>query len=75
MTLKPEAPQIRIVKGSPTDAEVAAIVAVIAAAGSSTSESPDSQRPREDWGDPAVRLRGHTAFSPESFVNLVHRRF
>ena len=45
---------IRIVRGAPSDAEVAAVVLVLAATG--TAE-PTVPRRRERWGEPAELLR------------------
>ncbi|NLG55836.1 MAG: acyl-CoA carboxylase subunit epsilon [Rhodococcus sp.] len=73
-----EAPQIRIVKGSPTDPEVAAIVAVIAASAAPAVDASKSTRPYELWGDPAVLIRGvrnGVSLSPGAFANNARRRF
>ena len=45
---------IRIVRGAPTDAEVAAVVLVLAATG---TDEPPVPRRRERWGEPAELLR------------------
>ena len=45
---------IRIVRGAPTDAEVAAVVLVLAAIG---TDEPSVPRRRERWGEPAELLR------------------
>ncbi|MFE3292706.1 acyl-CoA carboxylase subunit epsilon [Rhodococcus sp. NPDC059234] len=60
-------PVIKVVKGSPTDAEVAALVAVFAAA--SSGEAPVDTTPPEHWGDPAKMHRARAPFSPYSFQN------
>ena len=49
------APEIRILKGQPTDAEVAAVVAVLAAAAGQTSV-PGPQE-LNLWGHPVDKLR------------------
>ncbi|TQF66028.1 acyl-CoA carboxylase subunit epsilon [Rhodococcus spelaei] len=61
-------PVIKVVKGSPTDVEVAALVAVFAAA-SSSGEAPVDTTPAEHWGDPVKMHRARAPFSPYSFQN------
>ncbi|NGP03959.1 acyl-CoA carboxylase subunit epsilon [Rhodococcus sp. 14C212] len=69
-TAAPEAPAaIRIVKGRPSDVEVAALVAVLAAAAGSAAPAADD-RPRETWGDPTRMHRRTAPFSPYSYPNL-----
>jgi hypothetical protein len=51
----PSPPEIRILKGSPTDDEVAALVAVLTAAGGGTPE-PGPQE-LNAWGHPVDKLR------------------
>lgn len=60
------APVIRIVRGKPTDADVAALVAVLSAAQSSSSVTEDS-RPPELWGTPSSMHRTFAPFSPYSY--------
>ncbi|MDR3654249.1 MAG: acyl-CoA carboxylase subunit epsilon [Mycobacterium sp.] len=51
---QPHEPHIQIRKGKPTDAEIAALVAVLGSAGG----SPEPARPeRTRWGLPVDRLR------------------
>lgn len=50
MSEKPAEPFLRVVKGAPTDEELAALVTVLAAAGS--GGSPASTGPVNDWGRP-----------------------
>ena len=49
-----DAPEIRIVKGHPTDAEVAAVVTVLAAAGQASEPGPQELNL---WGHPVDKLR------------------
>ena len=49
-----DAPEIRIVKGHPTDAEVAAVVTVLAAAGQTSEPGPQELNL---WGHPVDKLR------------------
>ncbi|MCH1866412.1 acyl-CoA carboxylase subunit epsilon [Nocardioides sp. CFH 31398] len=51
----PSPPFLRVVKGDPTPEELAALVAVVAAA-SGGGEAPAPRRPSE-WSRPARRLR------------------
>jgi len=47
----------RVVRGGPTDEEIAALTAVLAAA-ASTPRTPEAPtRPRSAWNDPVARLR------------------
>lgn len=51
----PAAPEIKILTGAPTDDEVAALVAVLSAAGGGTPEpGPQELNP---WGRPVEKLR------------------
>jgi hypothetical protein len=47
--------RIRIVRGEPTDEEMAALTVVLAAAASAATTAPAAVRDR--WSDPAARLR------------------
>ena len=49
-----DAPEIRILKGAPTDAELAAVVAVLAAAGGGAALGPQELN---RWGHPVDKLR------------------
>jgi len=60
---------LRIVKGNPTDEDIAALVCVLAAA-SSGAESEGDGRPAETWGDPTRMHRQWAPFSPYSYPNL-----
>jgi hypothetical protein len=53
----------RVVRGAPTDAEVAALTAVLAAMASATPGTPPAS-PRTAWNDPAARLRRPLAVGP-----------
>ncbi|WP_373865315.1 acyl-CoA carboxylase subunit epsilon [Nocardia shimofusensis] len=66
------APFLQILHGSPTDAEIAALVCVFAAAAGGSADS-DSGRPRELWGRPTQMHRGASPFSPYSFPALSRR--
>ncbi|WP_084727966.1 acyl-CoA carboxylase subunit epsilon [Rhodococcoides yunnanense] len=58
---------IRVVKGNPSDEEIAALVTVLAAA-SASSSTPAEKRPTELWGTPASMHRTHPPFSPYSYA-------
>ena len=65
----PEAvrPLLQVVRGTPTDAELAALVAVVAAAaGAAEDGEPDpGPDPRHgSWADPAARLRRGVVVGP-----------
>ena len=67
-------PDIRILKGSPTDAELAALVCVFAAAASAASAAPAQSGPVDLWGKPTMMHRGAMPFSPYAFPFLSHLR-
>lgn len=60
---------LRIVKGEPTDEEIAALVAVLSAAAASASEPEGDGKPPETWGDPTRMHRQWAPFSPYSYPN------
>jgi hypothetical protein len=64
-TLPAGRPYLRVVRGQPTDAELAALVTVLAArAAAATRAAP---RPRSDWADPARRLRPPARPGPDAW--------
>jgi Acyl-CoA carboxylase epsilon subunit len=60
----PQRPYLRIVRGEPTGAEVAALVTVLAAR-AATASRPGP--PRSAWADPARRLRGPVRPGPDAW--------
>ena len=54
-THRPHEPHIQIVKGQPTEEELAALLAVLGSAGGGAREPQQSERTR--WGLPVDRLR------------------
>jgi hypothetical protein len=56
MSENTEPPLLRVVKGTPDEAELAALTAVIAAAAAAPAERPTPPR-RSWWGDKAVAVR------------------
>ncbi|HYQ65573.1 acyl-CoA carboxylase subunit epsilon [Actinophytocola sp.] len=55
-------PHLRIVKGNPTDEEVAALVAVVSVLGAGGEE--ERARPRSAWSDRRVMVREPLAHGP-----------
>ena len=55
-------PDVRVVKGSPSDEELAALVAVLTASQGGSAEAGDP-RPPELWGSPQSL---HRRFAPQS---------
>ncbi|MGQ0574917.1 MAG: acyl-CoA carboxylase epsilon subunit [Pseudonocardia sp.] len=53
----------RVVRGEPSDAEVAALTVVLAAAGGDPGAMP-----RSAWGDPAAVVRGPLAVGPGAWA-------
>ncbi|RDI25710.1 acyl-CoA carboxylase epsilon subunit-like protein [Rhodococcus sp. AG1013] len=69
-----QGPVIKIVKGNPTDQDIAALVAVLSAAAASAGDAVSDQRPPETWGAPTRMHRVRAPFSPYSFGNPVAPR-
>jgi hypothetical protein len=66
-------PEIRVLKGQPTDAELAAVVTVLAAAAGGTS-APGPQE-LNLWGHPVDKLRyGSCSFQIVSLRDRTHMR-
>ena len=66
-------PLVTVVKGAPSDADIAALVAVLtAAAGASGPTGPDL--PSDDWGRPSAMHRGAPAYTPYQFPDLSRLR-
>jgi hypothetical protein len=61
-------PFLRIVKGNPSAAEIAALVTVVASAQGSNVEQDTG--PRNLWGTPTDRLRPSGGLAPSAFPNL-----
>jgi hypothetical protein len=53
----------RVVRGEPTDAELAALTVVLAAVAAGSRADPPPP-PRSVWSDPAARLRAPLATGP-----------
>jgi len=73
MSEQPETapPFLTVLRGSPSDAEIAALVAVLASAGGPPS-TPSG--PRSLWGDPAFALRGAAMPSSGAWTSAVRYR-
>jgi len=63
-------PFLTVVKGSPSDEEIAALVAVLSAVAAAGSGEPDSHVPPESWGAPTRMHRSVAPFSPYAFPNV-----
>jgi hypothetical protein len=61
---------LKVVKGSPSDGEIAALVAVLSAVAAAGSGDPDSGVPPESWGAPTRMHRSIAPFSPYAFPNV-----
>ncbi len=60
-------PVLRVVKGNPTDEDIAVLVTVLASGRSAPEPPPDELR--NDWGRPIDRLRPAWG-SPSSFLRF-----
>ncbi|OBJ41600.1 hypothetical protein A5630_22165 [Mycolicibacterium mucogenicum] len=67
----PVAPLFQVVKGNPSDEELAALVTVLASA-SGAGGAPETGD-RNDWGHPVSKLR--YAYTSWQLVTLVERTF
>ncbi|MEC3913082.1 acyl-CoA carboxylase epsilon subunit [Nocardia sp. CDC160] len=67
-------PIVQVLKGNPTDLELAALVAVFAAASASAAAAPVDNGPADHWGRPTLQHRGTSPFSPYAFPALSHLR-
>jgi hypothetical protein len=61
-------PLFRVVKGNPTDEELAAIVMVLSGLAATQKPSARANAGVDAWGRPALLLRPAVAFSPDSFA-------
>ncbi|GGN86980.1 acyl-CoA carboxylase epsilon subunit [Nocardia rhizosphaerihabitans] len=66
-------PMFRIIKGSPTDADIAALVAVLSAAAAS-APAGGATGPSDNWGKATLLHRGTSPFSPYAYPLLSHLR-
>ncbi|MEU3014617.1 acyl-CoA carboxylase epsilon subunit [Nocardia asteroides] len=66
-------PMFRIVKGSPTDEDVAALVAVLSAA-AANAPAGGATGPVDNWGRATLMHRGTSPFSPYAYPLLSHLR-
>lgn len=62
-------PFLVIEKGAPSDAEIAALVCVFAAAAQAGDAATDN-KPRDLWGRPTLLHRSNAPFSPYAHPNL-----
>lgn len=68
-----DAKEIRILKGNPTDAEIAAVVTVLAGAGGAPAEPGPTER--NLWGHPVDKLRYPlTSWQRVSMLERTHLR-
>ncbi|WP_433661914.1 acyl-CoA carboxylase subunit epsilon [Nocardia sp. CA-128927] len=66
------APFFTVVKGNPSDEEIAALVCVLSAAADAAAAGPSG--PADMWGRPTFMHRGTSPFSPYAFPQLSHLR-
>ncbi|MFI9406694.1 acyl-CoA carboxylase subunit epsilon [Nocardia sp. NPDC052316] len=65
-------PFFTVVKGNPSDEEIAALVCVLTAAANDAAAGPSG--PPDMWGRPTFMHRGTSPFSPYAFPQLSHLR-
>ncbi|TSD97378.1 acyl-CoA carboxylase subunit epsilon [Skermania sp. ID1734] len=56
-------PVITVLRGNPTDEDVA-VLAVVFAAASGAAADTVVEKPRDNWGEPSLLHRGITPFTP-----------
>ncbi|MEU7634108.1 acyl-CoA carboxylase subunit epsilon [Nocardia sp. NPDC049220] len=66
-------PLFRVLKGAPTDEELAALVCVLSAAANNSAAAGPSGPP-DLWGRPTLMHRGSSPFAPFAFPQLSHLR-
>ncbi|MFC4377587.1 acyl-CoA carboxylase epsilon subunit [Nocardia halotolerans] len=66
-------PMFRVLKGAPTDQDLAALVAVLSAAAASAPAGVRSG-PVDSWGQATLMHRGNSPFSPYVYPLLSHLR-
>ncbi|MBF6125415.1 acyl-CoA carboxylase subunit epsilon [Nocardia brasiliensis] len=66
-------PFFRVLKGNPSDEEIAALVCVLSAAAEDAA-AVGSSGPTDMWGRPTFMHRGTSPFSPYAFPQLSHLR-
>ncbi|WP_410873556.1 acyl-CoA carboxylase epsilon subunit [Nocardia sp. A7] len=66
-------PLFRVIKGSPTDQDIAALVAVLSAA-AANAPTGGSNGPADAWGASTMMHRGVNPFSPYVYPMLSHLR-
>ena len=70
----PASPVIQVLKGSPDDDEIAALVAIFTAAAGSGPGPSGPKGPPDMWGTPSLMHRGSPTFAPYAFPHLSHLR-
>ncbi|MCH5643637.1 MULTISPECIES: acyl-CoA carboxylase subunit epsilon [unclassified Gordonia (in: high G+C Gram-positive bacteria)] len=65
----PARPFLRVVRGNPSDEELAVLTALIAGAAAGGGSAQTSTEPRNEWGSAIDRLRPQWG-APTSFTNM-----
>jgi len=66
-TAAAEAPLIRIDRGDPTAEELAAVLAVLVAAGAGRLSAPAAPAPKSGWTDRSRYVRGELSHGPNGW--------
>lgn len=68
---KPQKPFLTIVKGNPTDVEVATLTTLFATmASNAAAASSNIERERNLWGNVSERLQRPATYNPSAFRNV-----
>lgn len=68
MTVTTPTPLFTVVKGNPTDDEVAALTAVFTQLLAASAQAENAER--NLWGNPVDRLQSHTVYNPSAFRSV-----
>ncbi|APE33407.1 hypothetical protein BOX37_04865 [Nocardia mangyaensis] len=66
-------PLFHVLKGAPTDEDIAALAAVLSAA-AAAAPAEGTRGPVDAWGKPTMMHRGTSPFSPYAYPLLSHLR-
>lgn len=67
-------PVVRILKGSPTDDELAALACVLSSVAAKAVEAPAPEGPRDMWGKATLLHHGASPFAPYAYPFLSYIR-
>ncbi len=63
-------PFLKIIKGNPTDVQVATLTALFATMANNAANTAVPERERNLWGNPQERLQRPVTYNPTAFQNV-----